>query len=556
MDRNTKWCLLLLTLILLVSSACGDGEAGNAETTTDQPAATTGRMALSRAADTLVVLGEASADNLDPAQTLNAENNLVQRGIYEGLLRLKGASTTEVEGVLAESWRSSADQREWQFTIRQGVTFHDGTPCDAPAIAASLTRMLANRLPAASILARFTGYAPDKVITVVDDYTLRFTFAEPQPLFALGLAAAYGTGIISPQAFTEHAVNGDLGKEWLTTHAVGTGPYMVEKFAPNDEMILVRNPTYWRGWAQPNQFTRVIIKPIPEASTRRLMMEQGDADIAIPFTNPSDEQALAALDMFAIGAVGQMRIDYALYNPNGKLKDPRTRQAISYAFDYDGYINSVREGLGRRANGPFPRNLLYHDPAVFVYPTDLTKAKALFDAAGWNYADVLRFTYYPGFGGEDVGPILQAQLAQIGVQLQLEEQDIASFNGLFYGDQPGAERPDLMWYAWWPNLDDAYDQAWILYHSAASGSAGANGGFYHNARVDELIDMAYGESDPAKLAPLWKEVQQILTVDDPAGLWVEDPLERTVIRKDIAGHTYNAIYAMTFDFWALTRATQ
>ena len=63
----------------------------------------------------------------------------------------------------------------------------------------------------------------------------------------MGLAAAYGTYIISPKAFKDNEKNGDAGKEWLTTHAVGTGPYKLDKFAPNDEFILVRNPDYWRG---------------------------------------------------------------------------------------------------------------------------------------------------------------------------------------------------------------------------------------------------------------------------------------------------------------------
>jgi ABC-type transport system substrate-binding protein len=113
-----------------------------------------------------------------------------------------------------------------------------------------------------------------------------------------------------------------------------------------------------------------------------------------------------------------------------------------------------------------------------------------------------------------------------------------------------------MWYAWWPNLNDAYDEAWILYHSTAAGSAGANAGFYNNPRVDELIDTGYTESEPEKLKTLWAEVQQILTVDDPAGLWVEDPLDRTLIRKDIEGQVYNSIYALTFDYWALSRKSQ
>jgi peptide/nickel transport system substrate-binding protein len=286
------------------------------------------------------------------------------------------------------------------------------------------------------------------------------------------------------------------------------------------------------------------------------MLEKGDADISSPFDNPEDRAALEATGMFNIGDKGQIRIDYATYNPHGKLKDPRVRQAISYAFDYDGYLNGMLQGLSRQAVGPFPRNLAYHDPNVFVYPTDLEKAKQLLADAGWNPEDEITFMYYPGFGGKDVGLVLQAQLEQIGVKLKVEERDISSFNGIFYGDQPPAERPDMMWYAWWPNINDAYDEAWVLYHSAAAGSAGANAGFYSNARVDELIDASYTETDPAKLTAMWQEVQQILTVDDPAGLWVADPLDRTIVRKDIEGQVYNAIYALTFDFWALTRKSQ
>jgi peptide/nickel transport system substrate-binding protein len=90
--------------------------------------------------------------------------------------------------------------------------------------------------------------------------------------------------------------------------------------------------------------------------------------------------------------------------------------------------------------------------------------------AGWVDGTEVAYAYYPGFHGEDVGPILQAQLEQIGVKLKIEEQGISAFNGVFYGDQPPAQRPDMFWYAWWPNLDDPYDWSWILYHSTAAGA--------------------------------------------------------------------------------------
>jgi len=572
--RSFAWMLLAIVLL----SACGGAPAPIAEAptaaapvaTTAPTAATTNAPtpaeasqptaaaqpaaggALSRDPKTLVVAYQESADNVDPAQTLNVANNIITRPIYEGLLTLKGSSLTEVEPVLAESYTTNADKSEWTFKIRQGVKFHDGSPLDAQAVYDSYARTIVGKFPTWNILGRFVGEDPAKTMKVVDQYTLQFTFDSPQPLFSLALAAAYGTGIISPKAFKENAKGDDAGKEWLTTHAAGTGPYKLDKFAPNDEFILVRNPDYWRGWNDPNKFEKVIVKIYPENSTRRQLLEKGDVDI---FTTPSaeDVEALGQTGNFEIGNADLIRIDYIAFNTHGKLADPRVRQAISYAFDYDGYIQSVRKNQGRRAEGPFPRSMAYHDPEVFLYPTDLDKAKALLQEAGWVDGTEVTYTYYPGFHGEDVGPILQAQLEQIGVKLKIEERDISSFNGMFYGDQPPEQRPDMFWYAWWPNLDDPYDWSWILYHSTAAGSNGANAGFYANKQVDELIDQGLVDTDPGKQQEIWKQVQTIVTKDDPAGLWVEDPLDHTIFRKDIQGQVYNALYTETFDFYALSR---
>jgi peptide/nickel transport system substrate-binding protein len=291
---------------------------------------------------------------------------------------------------------------------------------------------------------------------------------------------------------------------------------------------------------------------LPENSTRRQLLEKGDADISY-LNTPEDMQAIEQSGNFNVGKADLIRIDYIAFNTHAALKDLRVRQAISYAFDYDGYVNGVLKGEGRRAEGPFPRSLAFHDPNVFVYPTDLDKAKALLQEAGWVDGAEVTYAYYPGFHGEDVGPILQAQLEQIGIKLKIQELDISAFNGIFYGDQPPEQRPDMLWYAWWPNLNDPYDWSWILYDSKAAGSNGANAGFYSNKRVDELIDQGLVETDRAKQAAIWKELQSIITKDDPAGLWVTDPLDRTIIRKDVAGQVYNALYTDTFDFWALSR---
>ena len=137
MRKSIQWVLTLLLLSSLLLAACGGStpaEPAAADGANAAQPATGEQSALNRDPKTLVVLFDSSADIIDPGQTLNVANNVVQRGIYEGLLRLKGESVSEVEGVLAESWTTNEDKSEWTFKIRQGVKFHDGTICDAQAI--------------------------------------------------------------------------------------------------------------------------------------------------------------------------------------------------------------------------------------------------------------------------------------------------------------------------------------------------------------------------------------------------------------------------------------
>ncbi|HEX5689003.1 MAG TPA: ABC transporter substrate-binding protein, partial [Roseiflexaceae bacterium] len=225
--RLVAWALFAAALL----SACGGAPAptsapGEAATAAPAAAAPTqaaaAPAALSRDPKTLVVAAASSPDNADPAQTLNAANSLLQRGMYEGLLTLKGGSLSEVEPVLAESFTTNDDKSTWTFKIRQGVKFTDGAPLDAQAVYDSYARIIVNKFPTWNILGRFVGEDPAKTMKVVDANTLEFNFGTPQPLFQLALAAAYGTGIVSPKAFKENAKNDDAGKEWLTTHAAGT----------------------------------------------------------------------------------------------------------------------------------------------------------------------------------------------------------------------------------------------------------------------------------------------------------------------------------------------
>jgi peptide/nickel transport system substrate-binding protein len=153
------------------------------------------------------------------------------------------------------------------------------TPLDAEAVKANYVRTITIELGTQFILGSFLP-KPEKQIVVEDPQTIRFDLAYPYPHFDVVMAAQYGTGLVSPKVFEEHSTGEtDQGHEYLLSHAVGTGPYVLDTLEPGNQVVLTRNEDYWRGWDGPH-FDTIIIRSIPEASTRRQLLESGDVDIA------------------------------------------------------------------------------------------------------------------------------------------------------------------------------------------------------------------------------------------------------------------------------------
>src|SRR5918998_5401776 len=121
---------------------------------------------------------------------LTAPRRVGRRSMYEGLIGLKGSATDEYEGLIAESWESNEDQSVWTFHLREGVTFQDGSPCDAEAVVASYGRLLAMQKGAWNVVGRFV--ADPAQVTAPDPRTVVFDLGRPQPLFEAAMAATYG----------------------------------------------------------------------------------------------------------------------------------------------------------------------------------------------------------------------------------------------------------------------------------------------------------------------------------------------------------------------------
>ena len=545
---------LLLIAVALGLSAC----AAPQQPSSLQDVAATVAPSDDRAR-TLILAMPSLPTNLDPGVATSGAENMLHRALYEGLVNFKGDSTTEVEPVLAESFEPNADKSVWTFKLRKGVKFSDGADFNAEAAKAGYLRMVNIGL-LGNTINRFTSNDPQNNLVVKDEHTLEWRCGFPCPGLPQALGTAYGTFFVSPKAIKEHEKtdNGqsDYAQEWFTNNAAGTGPYIIQTIKPNEEVVFVRNPNYWRGWDDGRQhFERIVIRNVPEASTRRQLLEKGDADIALICT-VEDYKALRTTGNFQGSDKPLFRINYITFTKRDVFKDPRVRQAVSYAFDYEGYANSVEGGLMRRGTSPWPSGM---SSAVgtkgFQYTFDLEKARALLQEAGVPEGTELTYLYATGYGYyERMGQVLQAGLEQIGLKLKLEERDEASFNDIFYGSRPVEELPHLMGYAWWPDYDDFYNYVNPVFHTRNDQNDGlGNGALYSNAELDALIDQSKFETDPAKLQAIYERAHQILMFEDPAALYAAEPQEEILIANSVKGHPWNPIHVKTFDFYNLHR---
>lgn len=215
---------------------------------------------------------------LDPQCQYDYRSTLAVRGPFEGLIGLKGGATDQYEGLIAETREANADQSVWTFNLRQGVTFHDGSPCGAEAVRLSYERLLTLGLGAVGVVSRFV--ADSAQITAPDERTVVFDLGSPQPSFEAAIAATLGVQVVNAKLAREHEANGDWGNSWaqLNTEGTGTGPYRIVEFEPGDRLVMERYDNYWRGW-EGNHFERIIVRIVPEAETLRQLLERGDIDL-------------------------------------------------------------------------------------------------------------------------------------------------------------------------------------------------------------------------------------------------------------------------------------
>lgn len=493
-----RWMTAVMAGVLAVGmTACASSERG----------------AGGDAAGGTFVFGAAGAPkNFDPIFNDDGESFRPARQMFDTLITYK-PGTTELEPGLATEWTSTPDGKTWTFTLREGVTFHDGTPLDATAVCANFDRWF-NMAGAAAQSQMiyygdvFEGFAKNEGDASGAPLYKSCTAQSPNTAvlalnkFKGAFPAAFGLtsfSISSPAALKQYDADavtqsGDsfTYPAYANEHPTGTGPFKFESFdKANNTITLVRNDQYWGEKAK---LDRLIFKIIPDENARKQELAAGTID-GYDYPSPADYQTLKDQgDQVLIRQPFSLLYMGINTKNNPKLKDLRVRQALAYAIDRESLVRTKMPEGSAVAKEFVPPTVAGYADDVTQYPYDPEKAKQLLAEAGaqnltlnFYYPTEITRPYMPN--PADLFSAMSANLKAVGITVNPVARP---WNGGYKDDVQKAGKHDLHMLGWTGDYNDAGNFV---------------GTFFGREKAE------FGPQDPAMFAELAKAD----SIPDPAG---------------------------------------
>jgi len=455
--------------------------------------------------DTLVIAMDISdAVSMDPAVAYEFTSVMVVNQLYDKLVDFEPPDLTRVVPEVAESWSYSPDGTLWTFKIRQGIKFANGDPLTAKDVEYSLRRVLILSKTAAWVLQQFIDKPEDIVAT--DNYTITIKLKEKvAPDLFLSVLAFTTSAIVNPREAETHASGNDMGSGWLTDHSAGSGPYILEKWDRNSEIVLRANPNYWRG---PPSIKTIIIKHVPEPATQMLLLQKGDVDIAFGLTIDQIQQ-LKNVKGIKILEYPVLQLAYIGMNVNNTyLSNEKVRTAIKYAIDYDGIIRDILKGGAMKVQTIIPYPLLGFNPATPYY-RDVNKAKQLLAEAGYPNGFDIELAYPAGaHPQEEIAQKIQRDLAEVGIRVTLRPMAAAEMYQKYR-----QQSLQLVLAGWGSDYPDPDNNAKAFGNYRIKQLAWRN--MWYDDKVADLVEKAYRELDRSTREALYKQITDYILEHGP-----------------------------------------
>lgn len=425
-----------------------------------------------------------------PEAQLAVSGIQVARSMYETLTAPN--SEGEYVPLLAESVTPNETYDEWTIVLREGVKFHDGSDLTAEVVKNNIDAGRGLYPARRPLLGPLVMNNWDEV-TVSGPLTLVVTTKTPWPAFPAHLYASGRVGIMAQAQLDD--------EEHCADHMIGTGPFMLEDWVPNDHLTVVKNPDYWREGLP--YLDRIEFRPILEATQRVNALQSGE----IQATHTMNNLQVAQLqDLAAQGDIGIYQTDefadtvYTLLNTSQPPFDNiLARRALATATDSE-TLNEVREmSIPKRATGPFPPGSIGYLDDTGLPEFDLAEAKRLVEQYEAESGEPLELTLLstPEPANIESGQMVAEMAAAAGIEVRLQQIEEAQlinqvlggdYNAVFWRGHSGGD-PDLQ-YSWW------------------RADSPVNFGRFADVEIDRLLDEGRVESDPALREEIYADLNR------------------------------------------------
>ncbi len=480
-----------------------------------------GSMAPAAIAEDLVVGFTADANTLDPGNHRNRETETIIRNMYDGILTRD--SGMNILPQIAESY-TQVSPTVYDFKIRKGILFHDGTELTPEDVKFTLDRLTSEggtgdgqTSPRASLL------GPFKSAEIVNGDTVRVTLSEPWPL----LPAMLPFQEVVSKDFVEK-----VGTEGLATQVNGTGPFKLVEWRKGDSVIMERFEDYYGGApgippVGKACVERAIFKIIPESASRVAALLAGDVHIINELPPFAVEQVRNSPNA-EVMTVNGTRSFFIAMNVKGEIFDDiRVRQAVAHAIDKKLIIDKILGGNAEAINGILSPDAFGKNKDLDGYSYDPEKARALLAEAG--YPDGIEVTMDVQGSYKDTAQAVASLLTKAGIKTQVAVGESGLLSQKWRTE--GGEKTGDMYFTSWGN--GSLDPQGIFmptHHTAARGNSAG----YSNPEVDKLLEEAATEVDREKRAEMYRKAEAIAAADVPyAYLWV--PQDIYGVSKRLSG---------------------
>jgi peptide/nickel transport system substrate-binding protein len=508
MKKHTRILALLLALCMALSLAACSGNSGSSGSS-------------SASGKTVVIGCQTDLVTLDPGNMYEPYANMISYAAYDMLYRVKPGTMGDPEPSVATGYKVDESKKVYTFTLRKDVVFASGNKLTAKDVVWSINRVLNMK--------DSNAYSMVKGITKVeapDDYTVVFTLEDADASFLVKTTSnAYC--ILDSEVVKQHGGSdsgSDTAKAWLDTTSAGSGPFVIEKWTPKEQLVLKKNDKYW-GTA--SNIDSIIIKEMTSVDAQITALKNGEIDISLGLDSETAKQldgvenvsvatGTTALETFLV-----MSRDSAI---SPQMSNPLVQQAVRYALDYKSYLTMGGKGCTIPENivqNGFP-GALQRDAGY----TDLDKAKELMKQAGYEKGFDITLTCAnnnsEGLEWTTIAQQVKSDLAKININVNIETLEAT----LVYDKMRNGTMPFYVMF-WTPDYYDINNQFAFLPGTGDDGTAYGNRTKWEktadNQKLWDLANQIKVETDTAKRASESEELQKAFDADNPFAFLLQHP---------------------------------